>query len=425
LRNSSPIATAAHAAWPRLSAGSASGGVALSIAAATFAVMFFGVTLPSPLYPLYQRAFGFGGVTLTLVYAVYVVGNLTALLFFGRLSDQIGRRAVALPAVGVGIASTLAFLVADATVWLFVARALSGLATGLAAGAVTAWIAELEPRGDKGTASVIAAAANFFGCSAAPLLAGGLAVVAPHEALRLPFAAYVVLLAATGLALLWPRDTVTAPVRSVSDVSLRPRIGVPLETRAMFVAPAVTAFATFALIGFYSALIPSLLGQSLHEKSPLVAGAIVGELFLVSAAAIVATRRWPSRTAMLAGLALLFPSLALLVAAELARALPLLAGATALAGLAGALGYRGSLELVNRIAPDDRRAELVSSYQIAMYLGNSLPVIGIGLLSERAGSSTAHETFAAVIGLLAAGAVGAALRFRPQQRAPDARSGAP
>jgi MFS family permease len=141
--------------------------------------MFFGATLPTPLYPLYRFAFGFGGVTLTLIYAVYVLGNLVALLFFGRLSDQIGRRPATLPAIGVGIVSTLAFLLADGTVWLFAARILSGFATGLAAGAATAWLAELQPQGDKAVAASIASAANFAGLAVAPLLAGTLAQLAP------------------------------------------------------------------------------------------------------------------------------------------------------------------------------------------------------------------------------------------------------
>src|ERR1700751_2011866 len=115
--------------------------VALAAVATQLGIMFIGAILPTPLYPLYRQAFGFSGVTLTLIYAVYVLGNLTALLFFGRLADQIGRRNATLPAVAVGVASTLAFLSANGTAWLFVGRALSGFSTGLAAGAATAWIA--------------------------------------------------------------------------------------------------------------------------------------------------------------------------------------------------------------------------------------------------------------------------------------------
>jgi hypothetical protein len=80
----------------------------------------------------------------------------------------------------------------------------------------------------------------------------------------------------------------------------------------------------------------------------------------------------------------------------------LLLAAATIGGVASALGYRGSLEVVNRISPADQRSEVVSSYLVAVYAGNSLPVIGIGILSGLASSGIAHVTFAVVIAALAA-----------------------
>src|ERR1700756_5417212 len=96
--------------------------IALAAVAGMLAVMFIGAILPTPLYPLYREAFGFSTVTLTLIYATYVLGNLTALLLFGRLADQIGRRAASLPAIAIGIVSTLVFAAAQSAGWLFAAR---------------------------------------------------------------------------------------------------------------------------------------------------------------------------------------------------------------------------------------------------------------------------------------------------------------
>lgn len=227
--------------------------VALAIVATELGAMFVGAILPTPLYPLYRQAFGFSGVTLTLIYAVYVVGNLVALLLFGRLADQIGRRAASLPAIGVGIASTGAFALAASTAWLFAARALSGFSTGLAAGAATAWIAELHPggAGSRGAAARIASAANFFGCSAGPLIGGVLAQFA-FWPLRLPFILYLVLLGGVCIAICFAPETLADPKR-ISEVSLKPRLGVPRQIWLQFVAPAATSFATFALIAFYAA----------------------------------------------------------------------------------------------------------------------------------------------------------------------------
>jgi MFS family permease len=389
------------------------GRAAPTIVAVELAVMFVGAIMPTPLYPLYQHAFGFSGITLTLIYAVYVLGNLVALLFFGRLADQVGRRAASLPAIGFGIASTVAFALASATAWLFAARALSGFSTGLAAGAATAWIAELYTGRGNGTAARIAAAANFFGCAAGPLFAGLLAQFAPAP-LRLPYLIYLILLCAAAGAILLVPETVMKPKR-FGEAALRLRLGVPRPIRLQFVSPAVSGFATFSLIGFYAALIPNLLGESLQQSAPTVAGAVVCEVFGIAAITILSTAWLGSQAAMFSALALLVPAAWLLVGAELARSLPLLLFAAALCGVAGGLGYRGSLEVINRIAPADRRSEVVSSYLIALFAGNSLPVIGIGVLSAAASAIVAHVTFAAVITALAGIAALTGIKYGPSK----------
>src|SRR6202046_2819898 len=135
--NNDAIRAKSPAALPNAKINQARNLVALAIVAVELGTMFVGAILPTPLYPLYQQAFGFSGITLTLIYAVYVLGNLIALLFFGRLADQIGRRNATLPAIGFGIAGAVVFAAAAGTTWLFAARALSGFSTGLAAGAAT------------------------------------------------------------------------------------------------------------------------------------------------------------------------------------------------------------------------------------------------------------------------------------------------
>jgi MFS family permease len=388
---------------------------ALTIVAIALAVMFVGAILPTPLYPLYQHAFGFSGITLTLIYAIYVFGNLVALLFFGRLADQVGRRSAILPAIGIGIASTIVFAAAADTAWLFVARALSGFSTGLAAGAATAWIAELYGGTGTAAASRIAAAANFFGCAAGPILGGVLAQFAPWP-LRLPFVIYLALLCAVAGAILVAPETVASPKR-FGEASLRPRLGVPRSIRLQFVAPSVGGFATFALIGFYAALIPSVLRDSLHQPAPTIAGIVVCEVFGIAAITILSTAWLGSQAAMLSALALLLPAVWLLVGAEVVHSLPLLLFAAVLCGVAGGLGYRGSLEVINRIAPADQRSEVVSSYLIALFAGNSVPVIGIGVLAAAATPLVAHVTFAAVITALAGIAAWTGIKYAPKSSA--------
>ena len=384
---------------------------ALIIVAIELGVMFIGAILPTPLYPLYRQVFGFSGVTLTLIYAVYVLGNLGALLVFGRLADQIGRRAVSLPAIGVGMASALTFAFASGTAGLFVARMLSGFSTGLAAGAATAWIADLYDDRGSGAAARIAAAANFFGSATGPLLGGLFAQFAPAP-LQLCFLVYVIILAAAAGAILSAPETVKNPKR-FGEATLEPRLGVPRGICLQFVSPAVGGFATFSLIGFYAALIPGVLRESLHISAPVVSGGIVCEVFGLAAVTILVTGWLNSQATLLTALALLLPSVWLLIGAEVEQSMPLLFLSAALCGVTGGLGYRGTLEVINRIAPLERRSEVVSSYLVACFAGNSVPVIGIGLLSAAAGAMTAHVTFAIVITALAGIAAVTGIKYAP------------
>ncbi len=387
----------------------------LAVGAGLLGVLYAGSPLVTPLYPLYQRKFGLSELTVTLIYSAYVIGNLSALFLFGRVSDGAGRRPVSLIVLAVAIVSTLLFMLATQPAWLFVARAASGLAIGVGAATATAWIAELHPSADKAPASRLAAAVNLAGLAAGAVAAGLLAQFVPWP-LRTVYVVYLVVLAATAALTTLTRETVAQRVESASQLSLEPRIGIPPQLRIAFIAPGVTAFATFALLGFYAALLPNLLGDSMHAHSPALSGAIVAELFAASAITVIVTPMLAAHVAMFAGLWLLPPSLGLLLWAQVAGSITLLVVATALCGIASALGFRGSLQEANRIAPAQRRAELLSAYLLCCYTGNSLPVVGVALLSRSIGHVWANVAFAAVSAMLAftALAVGARQLRRPQ-----------
>ncbi|HJT99179.1 MAG TPA: MFS transporter [Rhodanobacteraceae bacterium] len=373
---------------------------AMWAAALGIAALYVGSTILTPLYPVYERELGFTELVVTEIYAIYVVGNLAVLFFFGRLSDGIGRRVTTLIALAITVASAVCFLLARGTAWLFAARVLNGFAAGLGAGALTAWIAELEPAGDRARAATYASGGNLLGLAFGALGAGLLAQHAPSP-LRLCFACYAVLLVIVGALLAFVPETVERRVRSVRDLSLRPRIGIPSGIRVPFIAPAAMAFAAFALGGFFAALAPGLLTRRLGETDLSIVGAIVALFFGVASATAAATQRLDSRKALFSASALVLVGLALLLVADGARSMPVLIAAAVATGAAMALGYRSSLEIVNAIAPGERRAEVVSSYLLVCYSANAIPVIGVGLLALVVSPENAHRVFAAVLAALA------------------------
>src|SRR5260370_29087196 len=99
-----------------------------------FAATMLGTTLPTPLYALYQRRFGFSELMITVIFATYAAGVIAALLLLGRLSDQIGRRPVLLLGLGTSALSAVAFLVATGLPLLLIRRVIPGFSAGLVNG---------------------------------------------------------------------------------------------------------------------------------------------------------------------------------------------------------------------------------------------------------------------------------------------------
>src|SRR3569623_1471351 len=66
-----------------------------------------GSIAPTPLYGVYQAAWGFSPITITVVFGIYAVAVLAMLLVVGKLSDHVGRRPVMLVATLVQAATMI------------------------------------------------------------------------------------------------------------------------------------------------------------------------------------------------------------------------------------------------------------------------------------------------------------------------------
>ena len=86
---------------------------------------------------------------------MYPLGVLAALLPVGRVSDEVGRRPMLVVALAGLIGRRLLFLVADSVGWLFAARGLQGVTTGMALGAAGAALLYLHPRRDGKQAGLV------------------------------------------------------------------------------------------------------------------------------------------------------------------------------------------------------------------------------------------------------------------------------
>ncbi len=363
-----------------------------------FAVTMLGTTLPTPLYPLYQRDIGFSGLMVTVIYAVYAVGVIGALLGFGQLSDQIGRRRALLPGLLLSALSAMVFLIGGGLPALFAGRILSGLSAGIFTGTATAALVDFAPDGRRGRATLVATLVNMGGLGLGPLLAGLLAeyAVAP---LRLPFIVDLALLVPAVLAVL----VMPEPVDVRGGVRLRlQRLRVPPEVRPIFIPAAFVGFAGFAVLGLFTAVAPAFLGEILHLPNHALTGVVVFAVFAASAVGQLALGVFPGRSALLAGSLGLIAGIGTVAAGLGLESLAVLVVGGMVAGLGQGLSFRAGLTAITGGTPSDRRAEVTSSFFVVVYVALSVPVIGVGLAAQGIGLQSAGIAFAAVVAALAA-----------------------
>lgn len=357
-------------------------------------------TAASPLYRVYQVQYGFSATTLTLLFAVYIAVLLLTLLFFGSVSDFVGRRPVMLTGLAAGAAACVLFLIAHTLVLLFGARALQGVAVGLISGTASAALLDLRPEGR--AAPVVSSAAPTGGQALGAIGASALAqyAVAPtHLVWWLLLAAFVI---GTVAVLAIPEP---GTVRVGAGSSLRPHVSVPPRARGAFAAAVPGLVGVWALGGFYVSLGPSLAAQLLHSTNLLWGGILIFLLTgLGATASTLLGKRSPFGSLLGGCLALIFGALVTLASIEMDTPAALFVG-TAVAGLGFGAAFMGAYRVTIALVPADDRAGLIAAIYIVSYLATGIPVVIGGIATSHYGLHKTALVYLAAVAALALGAV--------------------
>ena len=257
-----------------------------AVAGAT-ATLLAASSAPSPLYSVYQREYDFSSITLTAVFAAYVIALLVSLLTAGRISDVLGRRPVLAASLVVEAAAMAVFLDAHNVGYLFAARAVQGVATGTAVGVLGAYLLDLQPTNGSRLGSLMNSVAATGGLGVGAAATGLLVQYAPHPT-RLIF---VILTAAFLLiALLTAVLPETASRQPGTRVSLRPQVSVPSAARKSFFRALPTMASTWVLGGLMLSIGGSVLGSLFGEGNHAIVGLVIGSFAAAGAAASVLLR---------------------------------------------------------------------------------------------------------------------------------------
>lgn len=363
---------------------------------------------PQPLYVSWQRDIGFSAGTITVVFAVYIGGLLTALLVAGQLSDRYGRKPVLLPGIACGLVATLLFAFADNVAMLLAARVLAGIAGGTTVSVGTAAIIDLGGPDRRRRASLAASAATVLGAAMGPLLAGALSEILDRPAVPVFAVLFALMLSSFVIVVL-----LTFP--PIGDRAPR-RFGIPRvpEGNGLNLAAGIAIFApAMAATSFVLSLGPSVLSRLLGVTSPLVAGGTACLMFIAATGVQFMLRGLAIRTLLLIGAALTLSATVSMALAVVLSSEVLLIAAAPLAGAAQGFAQLGGFTLIGLHVPSGSRAEATALFSFGGYLPAALSAIATGVLVDTYGQADGVTIFAASLGMLAiAGATFVRLRLR-------------
>lgn len=372
--------------------------VAFAGVTGVFAAFFVAAGAPTPLLSVRQQEWGFSAGALTIAFAVYAFALLAALLVGGSLSDHVGRRPVMLVALSGELAAMVVFLLAPDIGWVVVARAVQGLATGLATSAFSAAIPEHAPERMKRVASGIAAASVAGGLGLGALLTGAAVQLTAH-ANTVVFGALAGVMAGSIVFVALTAETSTP--RGGALRSLSPSLGLPAHVRGEFLAGVPVHVAGWMFPAFFLGLSPSLLRLDFHLDGGVVTGftAFLGPFTAAVSSFVFASRS--ARHSAVAGMGLVLAG-ALVVLLGVSQTW---LGAVWLGALLGGAGFGAAFGAqIRLVAPRvgaDERAGVLAGIYTAGYLAFGVPVILAGQLAPRWGLVPTAQAYVAALAALA------------------------
>jgi MFS family permease len=349
---------------------------------------------PTPIYRLYQQAWGFSSLWLTVIFAAYAMTLLVALLTFGKLSDHIGRKPVILGALTLQACAMGIFIVAKDMHWLITARLLQGLATGVATAALSAALLDIN----RARGALINSITPMFGMALGALGSGLLLQIVPDP---LHFVFYLLLLVFIIQIVLTYRCDETGEPTPGALKSLRPSMAIPVQAKRAVYSVLPLVLAGWALGGFYLSLMPSLINQVTGTPAPWMGGVAVAILTLTGAASIFFGRDTGSLRALGIGAASLFTGPLVLMIGVNSGTLTFLLIGSFVTGLGFGIGFLGALRIVMPLAKPNERAGLTAAFYAACYLANSLPALAAGYGSQHIGLVATANIYLLVITLMA------------------------
>jgi len=236
-------------------------------------VATMGISMVSPLLPVYAKELGASGVWLGLTFSVFAIVQTFVGPFAGRLSDRYGRKPFIVTGLLIYLIAALGYLTSGSFYQVIAFRAFSGLGTSLIFSVARAYVGDMTPRGQEGRWLGVFATADIIGFGTGPLVAGFLREFIGFKSVFVAMAAMMILSAT--ILLFWlprhsPQEILRRAERQLHGAPATIPFGTALQDRLVL---AVTTHQGLLSLSFGSSL--SFLALRLEDGlgiGPLLIG---------------------------------------------------------------------------------------------------------------------------------------------------------
>lgn len=393
---------------------------AFVVASASLMLIFLSSGTPIPLYNTFRVEDGLTDADLALTTVTYLCVTALSLLMFGRLSNHLGRRPMAIMAMASSIAGTAILTQVHTLPMLVGGRALQGLACGIASSAIGAMVIDLAPtRRYPWLPAVITSSAPAFAIPLGALISGALIEFGPAPR-QLGFTSVAVVL--SFFTLLMFACPESGRRRPGALRSLLPRVHVPTGAGRAVLAAGGTLVATWSFSSFYQAFAPGLTADYLGTTDALMIAVVFASVVILSPLGGICTGRWRPSSAQRMGLAVFVAgAIGAVVSLHHAAIVPFLI-ASATAGFAQGAANSGGMRGVLAGLPAEDRAGTLSTLYLISYTGGAVPGLVAGRLTNTIALPDIGTGYVVVVIVASIVAVLAGLTsYRPPSRTDDFR----
>ena len=355
-----------------------------------------GTALASPLYPIYQQLWQLLPSHITYIFVAYMFGCLTTLLFLGRSSNSFGFIRTLQTGLFFAVIGLTLSVFASNSYFLGFGRFIIGIASGLISTSAMLGLIYTIPDSHKQNAAQLSSIITVLGFGLGPFIGGAIAQFS-DDPLITP---YLPVIAAAILSLL-SLFSIKSLNFDRQPFSVAPHLELPeIRFKKLFYIASFTAFCAFGSFSLFASLAPSFIKNIIPWHGPLISGATIASILLVSALVQFIAKSIDMHKALNLGLILLISSYLILSICMIMHWSALFFISVICVGMGHGLSLLGAFALVHHMTNIENRAAVISTYLFIAYFGTIVPIIVAGYLSDHFGLMAGVLGFCLGVGIL-------------------------